>query len=135
MVCYTLDEQNEIINEFLDRLGQNQEIQENDDSYGMITEERMRQEYNEYVRKINVINTTKYIAVKNAMDKYMNQTGRKECLNYSYGSKSWQLKLKKCENVIEIIKQGSRYVCSKEKLEAIDFELLEKYHRFCRRFD
>ena len=69
----------------------------------------------------------------------MNQTGKtyiyRECRTYSYGSKWWQLTLKQYENVIDIIKQGSRYVCSKEMLEAIDFEILEEYMRFCKRFN
>ena len=62
-MMFSENEQEETINEFLN--GQSKEIEENDDfSYGMITEERLRQEYNEHIKRMNGINTTKYTAVK-----------------------------------------------------------------------
>ena len=160
MVVFTEVEQEEIINEFLtyieqqetkiidDFLSENdnkteeEEEEEEDDSYGFVTEKRLEKEVTEHHKMINNIETKNYIPLKHAMIKYMEQTNNQRIIrnagNYSYSQKTsnwWYLSFREFEWLIEIKKNGNKWICSKEKLDAVDFNILYKYKMFERRFE
>ena len=91
---------------------------------------------------INNIETKNYIPLKHAMIKYMEQTNNQRIIrnagNYSYSQKTsncWCLSFREFEWLIEIQKNGNKWICSKEKLDAVDFNILYKYKMFERRFE
>ena len=140
-------EQEEIINKFLNKILPDEEVEKEDDveddiKKSFITERRFEKECGEHFKLISKIETKNYVPLKNAMMKYMEQTGNdyiyKEAKNYSYGIKTsncWYLTFRGIGNFIEIQKSGKRWVCSKEKLDAVDFFILDRYKMFKRRFD
>jgi hypothetical protein len=84
----------------------------------------------------------KKVALKHAMLKYMEQTDSHHMIrnakNSSYSripSNWWYLCLRHLESVIEVKNNGNIWVCSKETLDAVDFEILDSYERFKRRFE
>ena len=156
MVVFTEVEQEEIINEFLTYIEQqetkiidgflsdndNKTEEEGDDSYGFVTEKRLEKEVTEHHKMINNIETKNYIPLKHAMIKYMEQTNNQRIIrnagNYSYSQKTsnlWYLSFREFEWLIEIKKNGNKWICSKEKLDAVDFNILYKYKMFERRFE
>ena len=155
MVVFTEVEQEEIINEFLTYSEQQEtkiideflsdndnKTEEEDDSHGFVTEKRLEKEITEHHKMINDIDTKIYIPLKHAMIKYMEQTNNQQIIrnagNYSYSQNTsnwWYLSFREFEWLIEMKKNGNRWVCSKEKLDAVDFNILYKYRVFRRRFD
>ena len=153
MVVFTEVEQEEIINEFLTYIEQQEtkiideflsdndnktEEEEEDDR----TEKRLEKEITEHHKMINNIETKNYIPLKHAMIKYMEQTNNQHIIrnagNYSYSQNTsnwWYLSFREFEWLIEMKKNGNRWVCSKEKLDAVDFNILYKYKMFRKRFD
>ena len=152
MVVFTEVEQEEIINEFLTYIEQqetkiideflsdndNKTEEEEDDR----TEKRLEKEITEHHKMINNIETKNYIPLKHAMIKYMEQTNNQHIIrnagNYSYSQNTsnwWYLSFREFEWLIEMKKNGNRWVCSKEKLDAVDFNILYKYKMFRKRFD
>ena len=72
--------------------------------------------------------------MKHAMMKYMEQTGhgwiQRDAKGFSYGkdrSRWWWLVLNHWEKVIKAKTNGNKWVCSKEKLDAVDFRILDQY--------
>lgn len=51
----------------------------------------------------------------------------KERDSYEYSKAFWKRSLKYCNQVLEIDKMNSRYVCSVERLDAIDFNIIYDY--------
>ena len=155
MVVFTEVEQEEIINEFLTYIEQQEtkiiddflsnndnKTEEEDDSYGFATEKRLEKEITEHHKMINNIETKNYIPLKHARIKYMEQTNNqhinRNAGNYSYSQNTsnwWYLSFREFEWLIEMKKNGNRWVCSKEKLDAVDFNILYKYKMFRKRFD
>ena len=134
MVVFTEVEQEEIINEFLTYIEQQEtkiiddflsdndnKTEEEDDSYGFVTEKRLEKEITEHHKMINNIETKNDIPLKHAMIKYMEQTNNQRIIriagNYSYSqitSNLWYLSFREFEWLIEIKKNGNKWVCSKE---------------------
>ena len=155
MVVFTEVEQEEIINEFLTFIEQQEtklidvflsdndnKTEEEDDSYGFVSEKRLKKEITEHHKMINNIETKNYIPLKHAMIKYMEQTNNQRIIrnagNYSYSQNTsnwWYLSFREFEWLIEIKKNGNKWVCSKETLDAVDFNVLYKYRMFRRRFE
>ena len=147
MEMFSEIEMEDIINEFLNKVKpeeevEEEEIEEDEIKKSFITERRFEKECNEHFKIINKIETKTYIPLKNAMIKYMQQTGNdyivREANGYSYSIKTsnwWYLSFRGIGDFIEIQKSGNRWVCSKEKLDAVDFYILNRYRRFKRRFD
>ena len=143
MAVFTEVEQEEIINEFLTYIEQQEtniidgflsdndnKTEEEDDSYGFVTEKRLEREITEHHKMINNIETKNYIPLKHAMIKYMEQTNNQRIVrnagNYSYSqitSNLWYLGFREFEWIIEI-KNGNKWICSNEKLDAVDFNIL-----------
>ena len=103
MVVFTEVEQEETINEFLTYIEQQEtkiielleflsdndnKTEEEDDSYGFVTEKRIEKEITAHHKMINNIETKSYIPLKHAMRKYMEQTNNQRIIrnagNYSY---------------------------------------------------
>ena len=155
MVVFTEIEQEEITNEFLTYSEQQEtkiideflsdndnKTEEEDDSCGFVTEKRLEKEITEHHKMINNIETKNYIPLKLAMIKYMEQTNNQQIIrnagNYSYSQNTsnwWYLSFREFEWLVEMKKNGNRWVCIKEKLDAVDFNILYKYRMFRRRFD
>ena len=135
MVVFTEVEQEEILNEFLTYSEQQEtkiideflsdndnKTEEEDDSYGFVTEKRLEKEITEHHKMINNIETNNYIPLKHAMITYMEQTNNQQIIrnagNYSYSQNTsnwWYLSFREFEWLIEMKKNGNRWVCSKEK--------------------
>ena len=156
MVVFTEVQHEEIFNEFLTYIEQQEtkiideflsdndnKTEEEDDSYGFVTEKTVRKgNYRTSKKMINNIETKNYIPLKHAMVKYMEQTNNQRIIrnagNYSYNqitSNLWCLSFREFEWLIEIKKNGNKWVCSKEKLDAVDFNILYKYRMFKRRIE
>ena len=81
--------------------------------------------YHNHIRELNKINTVEYCLIKRAMKKFGEQT------NYymgegSYCKNGWLFKY--CNDILDIKKMNNRYVCSKDRLDAIDFRIIRNYH-------
>ena len=124
---FSYEEQEKIINEFLNGCGEKQEEPEEED---FKTEyERLNKEAGGYSREIKNIKTKTYVPIKNALLKRYDKTDVKDIDMYEYRRK------KMIDNygyTLEIHKQGNRYVCSKEKLEHIDFNRMERAENYYR---
>ena len=85
--------------------------------------------------QLEQIETKNYVPIKQAILKFVEQAqdGRNYLDEpYVYTPKfTWHKKLQKY-HWLEIHKQGTRYVCSKERLEHIDFKLVEAPSRLYR---
>ena len=49
-----------------------------------------------------------------------------DCAHYNKGWGNWQY-FRYCEDILDIKKMNTRYVCSKDRLEAIDFKIIYDY--------
>ena len=117
---FSEDEQEEISETVLNNQGQM--IEEK-------IEEKIKREYSQHIKELSEIKTTEYVSVKKAMLRYIEQTGHnafRNCGNYSYGDRWWQETFKTSKHILNITKQGNRYVCSKERLDAINFNIFQK---------
>ena len=113
MVVFTEVEQQEtkIIDEFLSD-NDNKTEEEEDDSYGFVTEKQLEMEITEHHKMINNIGSKNYIPLKHAIIKYMEQTNNQRIIrnagNYSYSqitSNLWCLSFRDFELLIEIKKE------------------------------
>ena len=126
---FSHDEQEEIINIFLTACGEKQEEPEEEEETDFKTQyDRLLLTTANHIFQLEQIETKNYVPIKQAILKFMEQVqdGR-NYLNepYVYTPKfSWYKKLQKY-HWLEIHKQGTRYVCSKERLEQIDFKIIE----------
>ena len=80
----------------------------------------------EYLEQTKTIN---YVPMKSAMLKYEKQMldcEEKSMGNYSMNNSKWKDIFMSYINILDIKKINNRFVCSKEILEKIDFELLEQ---------
>ena len=84
-----------------------------------------RQKYLYQINELYKINTTEFCALRKAMEKYEEQTGDREN-EYSFYRAKWKEVFKYCD-VLDIHKRDKRYVCSKERLDAIDFNIIHNY--------
>ena len=73
--------------------------------------------------------TSCYVSMKSVMLRYEKQMldcDGSQCVNYSMNNPKWKDMLMSYINILDVKKENNRFVCSKEKLELIDFELLEQ---------
>ena len=83
--------------------------------------------YHNHIGELNKINTVEYCLINRAIKKYRYQT------NYymgqdSYCKNGWCKHLfEYCNDVLDIKKMNNRYVCSKDRLDAIDFRIIRNY--------
>ena len=121
---FSYEEQEEIINIFLSACGEKQE------------EEDFKTEYDKlllttanHIFQLEQIETKNYVPIKQAILKFMEQAqnGRNYLDEpYVYTPKfTWSKSLSKYTNWLNIHKKGNRFVCSKERLEQIDFRIIE----------
>ena len=113
---FSLDEQEEIINEFLTACGEKQE-EDFKTEY-----DRLNIKAGSHGRDIRKMETKTYVPIKNALLKYYDKTDVKDIDMYEYRRNKM---IKNYTYVLEIHKQRNRYVCSKERLEQIDFNIYE----------
>ena len=124
---FTEAEQQEIINEFLTACGEKQEEPEEQEDFKTQYDKLLLTTAN-HIFQLEQIETINYVPIKHAILKFMEQAqdGRNYLDEpYVYTPKfTWHKKLQKY-HWLEIQKQGTRYVCSKERLEYIDFKIIE----------
>ena len=124
---FSLDEQEEIINELLTACGEKQEED-------VKTEyDRLNIKAGNHGRDIRKIETKTHVPLKNALLKHYDKTDVKDIDMYEYRHNKMN---RNHTYVLEIHKQENRYLCSKEELEQIDFNLYEApdrcyYNRHC----
>ena len=87
----------------------------------------------EHYDKLKEVKSKNWVPVKQAMMKYQEQIydGR-NLMNepYMYNPKSyWYKTMSKYENILHIQKHGTRYMCSEERLDKIDFKIAEAPER------
>ena len=129
---FTEVEQEEIINEFLNACGekQEQEEQEEPEEDFKLQYDRLLSKAGEHIIHIKQIETKNYVPIKEAILKFMEQAqnGRNYLDEpYVYTRKlTWFKKLSAYTNLLNIHKKGTRFVCSKERLEQIDFKIIEQ---------
>ena len=80
-------------------------------------------ENNHTVRKTQ---TKNFVPIKYAMMKLYNKNDEKHIDMYDYRRKNM---MKEYEKIVDIRKKGSKYVCSKERLDKIDFDIIETCRR------
>ena len=88
----------------------------------------IEQRYFVHIEELNKINTTEFCVIRRAMEKYEEQT-KDFCKyeGYIYNKAFWQRIFRYCSVALEINKMNSRIVCSEEKLDAIDFNIIYDY--------
>ena len=87
--------------------------------------EIIKQKYFDHIDELNKIETTKLCVLREAMEKYKEQTT--EWDNYVYNKAFWKRNFKYCADVLEIHKPNARFLCSKDRLDAIDFNIIYDY--------
>ena len=122
-MMFSHEEQEQIINEFLNACGEKQE-EDFKPQY-----DRLNTQAGEHILQIKNIETKNYVPIKEAILKFMEQAQNGRNLldePYVYTRKfTWFKSLSKYTNLLNIHKKGTRYVCSKERLEQIDFKIIE----------
>ena len=86
--------------------------------------EDIEMKYHNHIEELNKINIVEYCLINKAIKKYEEQT-KYNMRQWSYCQLSWLFKY--CNDVLEIKKMNNRYVCSKDRLEAIDFRIIRNY--------
>ena len=124
---FTEAEQEEIINKFLTACGEKQE--EPEEKYFKTTYERLNIEVENYCRTIKNIETKTYVPIKYALMKYYNKSDQKDIDHYEWCRNKM---IEKYNYILQTHKKGNRYVCSKERLEQIDFDEMEKAENYYR---
>ena len=130
---FSYEEQEEIVNEFLTACGEKQEEPEEQEEHFKTQYDRLLLTTANHIFQLEQIETKNYVPIKQAILKFMEQAqdGRTH-LNepYVYTPKfTWHKKLRKC-HWLQIQKQGTRYVCSKERLEQVDFSIIEAPRKY-----
>ena len=80
-------------------------------------------ENNHTVRKTE---TKNFVPIKYAMMKLYNESDEKHIDMYKYRLKNM---IKEYEKILDIRKKGNKYVCSKERLDKIDFDIIQTCRR------
>ena len=80
-------------------------------------------ENNHTVRKTE---TKNFVPVKYAMTKLYNESDEKHIDMYKYRLKNM---IKEYVKILDIRKKGNKYVCSKERLDKIDFDIIQTCRR------
>ena len=89
------------------------------------TKDVIKQKYFNQINELYKIRTIELCYLKKAMEKYEEQTGL-FYRDYSYYKAMWKKVFSYCD-VLDIYKKDNRYVCSKERLDAIDFNIIDDY--------
>ena len=89
------------------------------------TKDVIIQKYFNHINELYKIKTIELCYLKKAMEKYDEQT-RNGDYSYSYYKAKWKEVFSYCD-VLDIYKKDNRYVCSKERLDAIDFNIIDDY--------
>ena len=123
---FTEVEQEEIINEFLTACEEKEEQQKEDFKTQY---DRLLLTTANHILRLEQIETKNYVRIKQAILKFMEQAqdGRNYLDEpYVYTPKfTWFKSLSRYTNLLNIQKKGTRFVCSKERLEYIDFKTIE----------
>ena len=83
--------------------------------------------YHNHIEELNKINIIEYCLINRAMKKYRIQTGFGYLPESYCHSDWWKYLFEFCKGALDIKKMNTRYVCSKERLEAIDFKIIYDY--------
>ena len=128
-------EQEEVINEFLCNINEMEEEEPEEQEDFKTQDDRLLLTTANHIFRLEQIETKNYVPIKQAILKFIEQAqdGRNYLDEpYVYTPKfTWHKKLQKY-HWLEIHKQGTRYVCSKERLEHIDFKVVEAPSRLYR---
>ena len=93
-----------------------------EDSHSEIDEIEIK--YFNHIDELEKINIIEYCLINKAIKKYEEQT-KYNMRQWSYCQLSWLFKC--CNDVLDIKKMNNRYVCSKDRLDAIDFRIIRNY--------
>ena len=125
---FSYDEQEEIINEFLTACGEKQEEPEEEADFKTQYDKLLLTTAN-HIFQLEQIETKNFVPIKQAILNFMEQApnGRNYLDEpYVYTPKfTWFKSLSKYTNWLNIHKKGNRFVRSKERLEQIDFKIIE----------
>ena len=107
--------------------------------------------YSNHIDELKKIKIKNHCFLKKALIKYKMQTdtsSKREKYTYEdycristnehrYYNRSWGIwqYFKYCEEILDIRKMNTRYVCSEERLEAIDFKIIYDYQMKKRDYD
>ena len=80
----------------------------------------------EHYRELRKIKTKNWIPIKHAMMKFYDESDEKDIDMYEYRRKKM---IQEYENILHIQKHGKRYMCSEERLNKIDFDIMEAAKR------
>ena len=83
--------------------------------------------YHNHIEELNKINIVEYCLINRAMKKYEEQTEYGYLPEAYSHSEWWKYIFEFCKDALDIKKMNNRYVCSKERLEAIDFKIIYNY--------
>ena len=84
--------------------------------------------YHNHIEELNKINIVEYCFIKKAMKKCEEQTKYNMLMQDGYPKNDWCKHLfEYCNDVLDIKKMNNRYVCSKDRLDAIDFRIIRNY--------
>ena len=117
---FTEAEQEEIINTFLNE-NHNEEVPDFKTVYG-----RLNAEAGEHEEQLNRIETKTYVPIKKAMSKLEEQVNNKREIDKYWYNYYRDKMVSEYGGVLHIHKNGNRYVCSKERLDQIDFNIMER---------
>ena len=117
---FTEAEQEEIINTFL-----NENHNEEDPDFKTV-DGRLNAEAAEHEEQLNRIETKTYVPIKKAMLKFEEQVNNKREIDKYWYNYYRDKMSSKYGGVLHIHKNGNRYVCSKERLDQIDFNIMER---------
>ena len=95
------------------------------ESHYTITKDDIKQKYFNHINELYKIRTIELCYLRKAMEKYEEQTGHFDS-SYSYYKAMWKEVFSYCDP-LDIYKKDHRYVCSKERLDAIDFNIIDDY--------
>ena len=91
------------------------------------SENDIEKKYLNHIEELNKINIFEYCLINRAMKKYYIQTNWGMLPDTYCKSEWWKYLFKFCKDVLDIKKINKRYVCSKERLDAIDFKITYDY--------
>ena len=87
----------------------------------------IEKKYLNHIEELNKINTVEYCLINRAMKKYEEQTGFGYLPEAYSHSDWWKYIFEFCKGVLDIKKMNNRYVCSKERLDVIDFKIIHEF--------
>ena len=87
----------------------------------------IEKKYFNHIDELNKIDTVEYCLIKRAIEKYSYQT-KYYMGEGAYCKNDWCKHLFEfCNDILDIKKMNKRYVCGKERLDAIDFRIIRNY--------